>query len=254
MNTFIENKNGEKICVLVEQSDSPKGLVFVAHGLGGYKEQPHIRAFIEAFLEEGLSVVSFDARRGLGESEGTMEFADATSYYEDLKEVIDWAKKQTFYQEPFFMTGHSIGSLSIGLYAENYPEEVKAIAPISAVISGKLILSTKRDAEGYEKTGWWITPSRTKPGAIKKIRWKNYKEDIMKYDLFKDINKLQIPVLLIVGENDCGTPVKYHQMFFDKLPGEKELHIIKDAHHTFTDTNQLKEIKIILKNWIEKNL
>ncbi|MBL7057701.1 alpha/beta fold hydrolase, partial [Candidatus Woesearchaeota archaeon] len=131
MKTFIENNNGEKICVLVEKNENSKGLVFVAHGLGGYKEQPHIRAFIEAFLEEEFCAVSFDARRGLGESEGTMEFADATSYIEDLEEVIDWAKKQTFYQEPFFMTGHSIGSLSIGLYAENYPEEVKAIAPIS---------------------------------------------------------------------------------------------------------------------------
>ena len=40
------------------------------HGLGGFKEQPHIRAFAEAFTVKNFTVVTFDAANTFGESEG----------------------------------------------------------------------------------------------------------------------------------------------------------------------------------------
>lgn len=57
------------------------------------------------------------------------------THYHDLKDVIEWAQTQDWYQEPFCLAGHSLGGLSNLIYATNYPNKIKAFAPNSACIS-----------------------------------------------------------------------------------------------------------------------
>jgi len=135
---FIKNRKGENISVLVDRNEKKKGLAFVMHGLGGFKEQDHVATFADAFKEKGLTVVRFDTTNTLGESGGKYEDATITNYYEDLEDVIKWAQEQEWYQEPFALSGHSLGGICTALYAENYPVKVLALAPISTVVSGKL--------------------------------------------------------------------------------------------------------------------
>jgi len=115
---FIQNRKNQKLAVLVDQPENPKGLAFVMHGLGGFKEQPHIKIFAQSFQGAGYIVVRFDATNTFGESDGNYEDATTTNYYEDLEDVIGWAKTQAFYQEPFFLAGHSLGGICVALYAE----------------------------------------------------------------------------------------------------------------------------------------
>ena len=116
---FIKNRKDQKISVLVDVSPHQKGLAIVMHGLGGFKEQPHIRVFADSFKEDGFTVIRFDATNtlGSGESYGKYDDATATNYYEDLDDVMTWAKKQPWYQEPFWLAGHSLGGMSIILFA-----------------------------------------------------------------------------------------------------------------------------------------
>ena len=250
---FIKNRQGLDISVVVDVTKEQKGLVFVMHGLGGFKEQLHIQTFAKAFKEEGFTTVLFDTTNTFGESEGTYENATVTNYYFDLIDVINWAKKQQWYEEPFWLIGHSLGGISIALYAENFPEQVKAVAPISTVVSGELHHQNipKEKLNEFEKTGWRTSPSQSKPGIIKKLNWLQFSEDIQKYDLLKEVNKLNMPVLLIVGDSDESTPLEHQKILFEKLLGDKELHVIKGAHHTFRGEVHLVEIKAIIKKWIK---
>ena len=75
---------------------------------------------------------------------------------------------------------------------------------------------------------------------------------MQKYDFLETADRLTMPILLIVGEKDESTPVKHQKMLYEKLPGKKEIHIIKDAPHTFRKRKQLRQIKKIMKNWIKK--
>lgn len=127
---------------IVEESLASQGLAFVMHGLGGFKEQPHIRVMAEAFKQKGLTVVTFDTTNSIGESDGKYEDATTTNYYEDLEDVIVWASRQPWYKKPFYLAGHSLGGICTALFSEKYPDKVKALAPISTVVSGKL--STQR--------------------------------------------------------------------------------------------------------------
>ena len=170
--TFIKNHKEQKISVLIEKPENPRGLVFIMHGLGGFKEQPHIQAFADAFKENSFTVVLFDARDTIGESEGKMEDATISSYYKDLEDVIEWSKFQSWYKDPFWLAGHSLGGICIALYAENYPEKIKALAPISTLVSGKLNWETHdpKELEEWKRTGWQESESRSKPGVIKRLK------------------------------------------------------------------------------------
>ncbi|MGE5540773.1 MAG: alpha/beta hydrolase [Bacillota bacterium] len=252
---FIKNRKGKKLSVLVEIAEDQKGLVFGMHGLGGFKEQEHIQTFTDAFRECGFTTVRFDAANTLGESEGVYEDAAITNYYEDLEDVIAWAKSQSWYQEPFALTGHSLGGICTTLYAERHPREVLALAPISPVVSGKLSVEAHERFEPEEfaewkKSGWRVTESKSKPGNMKRLPW-SHMEDRLKYDLVPDARTLTMPVLLIVGEADDTTPADHVKLLFDIIPGPKEFHAIKNAPHTFRRSEHLAEIRTIFLKWIE---
>jgi len=250
--TTIKNRKGQKIVILIEEKENSKGLAFVMHGLGGYKEQPAIQTMADSFGGQNYTVIRFDTTNTFGESEGQFEDATITNYYEDLEDVIAWSKNQSWYKEPFILAGHSLGGISILLYAEKFPEKIKAIAPISTVVSGKLSIETKReDLEKWEKEGMKVWKGSS--GIIKRLKWSHI-EDRLKYDILPEIDKIKVPVLLIVGEEDKSTPVEHQKILYDKLKSKKEFHIIKGSRHTFTEEMELNELKTLFDNWIKKSL
>lgn len=251
----IKNRKGQKIVVLIEKNENPKGLAFVMHGLSGFKEQTHVATFAQAFKNKGFTVVRFDTTNAYGESDGKYEDATTTNYYEDLEDVIVWTKTQNWYQEPFWLAGHSLGGISIILYAEKNPEEIKALVPISTVVSGKLSVEARgaQEIKNWRETGFEEEESVSIPGLVKKTPW-SHMEDRLKYDVLPNVNKLTMPVLLIVGEKDESTPPAHQQILFDNLQGPKEIHIINGAPHTFRNLKELREVQKIIEKWIDKYL
>jgi uncharacterized protein len=251
MKLNIKNRKGEKLVILIDAIENQKGLVFVMHGLGGNKEKPTVKALMQGFVENNLTCIRFDTTNSFGESDGEYEKATVTNYSEDLEDVIEWAKTQPWYQEPFYLTGHSLGGMSILLYAEKYPEKVKGLVPASSVISGELSLDTERYKgndilKNWKETGWY---KRESYGKIKNLPW-SHMEDRFKYNILENANKLTMPVLLIVGELDDGCPPKHQKLLYEKLPGKRELHIVKGAPHSFDKKEEHEDIIKTIKEWL----
>lgn len=251
MNRFeVHNRKGERVVVLVEQPGESHGLAFVMHGLGGFKEQPHIATVAETLREHGYAAVRFDTTNTFGESDGRYEDATTTNYYEDLEDVVAWAATQPWYREPFVMAGHSLGGLCICLFAQKHPEKVSALIPMSPVVSGKLSLEANPDEVGaWRKSGWRVSESRSRPGVTKRLPW-SHMEDRLKYDLLPTADRLTMPVLLIVASGDDTTPASHVRMLHDALPGPKRLHIIEGEDHTFRKREQLDEIRNVVAGWL----
>jgi len=250
---IIKNRRKQKIAVIIEKNPWGKGLAFVMHGLGGNKNQPHIKTMGQAFFNNGYTVVRFDTTNTFGESDGKYEDATVTNYYHDLEDVIKWAKKQSWFQQHFVLAGHSLGASCTAYYAENHPKEVKAIAPISVMLSGKLSIEAhgKKKIENWKKTGWLIQERTSQPGTFKKLKWSHMK-DRLKYDLLKKVKKLNMPVLLVVGQLDTSTPLKHQKILFNRLPTiKKELYVINGSHHTFRKQKHLVKLKSIFNRWIK---
>ena len=157
-------------------------------------------------------------------------------------------------QKGLVFVAHGLGGLTTLTYAENHPDKVKCMTPISSVISGKLSVSSdkyKKILETWKETGWREETSVTVPGRVKRLKWSHI-EDRMQYDVLKKAEMLTMPVLLIVGELDDGTPPEHQQQLFDALPGPKQMHIIKGASHNFRRQKHLDEIYKTLDVWIKK--
>jgi len=150
---FIKNRKKLKVAVCVEQGDGA-GLVFLMHGLGGFKEQPHISMMADVFARNGFTVVRFDATNSLGASDGSYQHATVTNYLADLEDVIAWAKTQAWYEEPFTLAAHNMGGMCIALYAARYPSLVKALAPVATIVNGPLSLQALKTKEASTMDAW----------------------------------------------------------------------------------------------------
>lgn len=253
---FTKNRERKKLCVVLEGAPKPGRLAFVMHGLSGYKDELHIRAMIEAFLENHYTVVSFDTSHTFGESDGTEDYPDATltNYHADLEDVIAWAAEQPWYSEPFVLCGHSLGAVSVALFAEDYPERVKALAPIATVVSGQLSMDTyklfgnEKDLEQWKQDGIQVTMSRDGTRE-KRLKW-SHMEDRLTYNLLPKAARLTMPVIMVAGSEDIPTPPIHQQVLYKALPGRKEFHIIAGAQHSFHEPHERAELKQLLKTWI----
>ena len=252
----IKNRKGLEIVGVVSAPENSKGLAFTIHGLGGFKEQSHIMVLVDALLENGYTVVNFDTTNSLGESQGKYENATVQLHYEDLVDVISWAKVQDWYKEPFILVGHSLGGYAVARYAEEYPSEVEALFPYALMVAGELSYKASEMFEPeklkeWRETGWKVEESNSKPGIIKKLPW-SHMEERLKHDLRPNAYKLSMPVLFIVGENDKACTSGNQHLLYDLIPGPKEIHIIPGAPHTFKESAHLAQSKVIFENWLKK--
>jgi pimeloyl-ACP methyl ester carboxylesterase len=255
----IKNRHDLKLVIQVDEPENPTNLVFIAHGQGGFIEQPHIQAFADAFLENDFRVVRFDATNSIGESDGDIINVTTTNYLEDLQDVIKWARTQQWYKEPFALAGHSMGGMSTALYAEQHPKEVLCLAPIAAVINYHLAESKydPKDLKSWQKQGYQESKSYSKPGVVKRVRW-GFMEDLKKYDLLRNASRLAMPVLLMAGEDDKGTPYKHQKILYDAMPGNKvTLLKVENADHNFRGSGdyakKLREVKKAISEWLRNN-
>jgi pimeloyl-ACP methyl ester carboxylesterase len=203
-------------------------------------------------------VVNFDATNSIGESGGKYENATMQNHYEDLVDVINWTKTQEWYKEPFILVGHSLGGFAVAKYAEEYSKEVKAVFPYAAVFSGEDSFAAyfkfrAEEIKDWKEKGWTYRTSNSKPGIEMKLPF-SHMEERLKHNLKLNISRLTIPILFVVGENDTSCPPEHQKNFLNLLPKDtkKEMHIIKDAPHTFHDLEHLNHLKKILDNWLKK--
>ena len=248
MKVTVKNRRGEDIVVLADVSEKNKGLAFILHGMGRNKEDPCVVAVTESFKNKGYSAVRFDSTNTFGESFGKYEDCTFTGFYQDFEDVVNWAKNQKWYQEPFVAAGHIMGASCAVLFSEKYPRKIKGLAAISMIVSGKLYFEgyPAEFLENWKKTGFY---EWTEEGVSKKIKWA-FVEDALKYDYLEGIENLKFPVLFLAGEEDPESSVKNQELFCSHIPNNAELIVIKNAPHIIKDRVHLDEIKNIFSNWI----
>ncbi len=254
MKTTITNRNNINLAVVVENPEETSGLAFVVHGLGGFKEQVHMRTIADTFLEADYTVVTYDAANTIGESGGRMEDATLTNYFRDLEDITAWAATQDWYKEPFVVAGHSLGGASSLLYAAKYPDKVKAIVPVSAFTGidlKEIQWQDKPENIAWKQQGYKLEESKGKPGVMKKIGW-GFMEDAQTYDLRTNAPQITCPALFITGSEDERCAPAYQQQVIDKLAGMGKLHIIEGMDHNPSTPEHNDVLRTILQQWLQK--
>lgn len=250
---FIKARGGEKISIILEKANSQKGLVFIMHGLGAIKEAAYMDAFAKAFFAKAFTVVRFDNRHSVGESEGQYQDVNFSNTAEDLEDVLAWAKGEDWYMEPFFLAGHSMGAGCVMWYSVNHPGKVAGLMTASTVISGAQTLKRfpKHQLMEFAKSGG---KSFIRLKFYAEWKWRKFKKDILKYDIVPEAHKIDMPLLMIVGEEDFSTPLEDQMRVYNKAIGQKEIKVIKGAGHTFYDKKSLDQIEESIRKWLDKRI
>lgn len=233
-------------------------LAIVQHGYSGSMDQPHIRAIAETFRRHGFPTLSLDATHSFNASDGNLEDSSILTHLHDLEDCIGWAKGQTWYREPFALAGQSLGGYTVLHYAEEHPEEISLLFPCSAVTTGKKLAEAfERNLPGTIFSDWknkGFQEIESWDGSGKRGRRPfSWLTGMAGYDAYENIEKLTMPVLMVVGSNDIPTPPDHQLMFYNLLPEPKEMHIIPGSDHSFSEAPHREKMAEILGKWIEKN-
>lgn len=255
----IDGNNRRKLSVIVEEAkEPPRGTVILMHGLGGYKEQPLMRALADAFGDMQFSVVRFDAANSVGESSGTYALGTATSFLNDLVSVVDWLEGQGARGNgPLWLAGHSLGGLCVFEYAMQFPSRISGVVTYGSVISGT---HSQEAYVQYRKDEWeeWrqkgFREDRVPVRGVRNRLPFSHFEDRLHYDLTRHADTFATPTLMMVGENDQHTPVSHQQDVYVRLKGQKRLNVLPGASHTPTGHADLDAIKTCVKEFIGAQL
>ncbi len=256
----IKNRLGLKLVIQVDELENATQLVFIAHGLKGSKDLPHIKAFARAFRQAGYMVVRFDATHAAGESDGELFDVTFDTYVHDLEDVIEWARmqEQEWFVSPFALCGHSMGAQSTAWYAEQHPEEIELLAPMAPVVNYELYSATydSQELKDYKEKGYRELVSSSQPEVIQRIGWACH-ESLKNYDILSQASELTMPVIDIVGSEDEPCPVSHQEMFMNHIPGNnKHLIVVQGMQHSYRNatTNKvdggLDEVEKVLKDWL----
>lgn len=256
MDTYIVNDKNERMAIHVSTSpldDAP--VVLIEHGLAGFKEEDMILAAARAFKNQNFTVVTFDARFGLGDSDGDLEQANFTHFIEDLKTLVAWVKMQSFFSGKLFLCGHSLGAGACFYYAAHFANDVQGVVSMAAVVSGQLLLDSYLEHKPDFVREWQknkLLP-RVHPSIKERQGYISYAHinDALRYHLIDEVYKINCPVLLILADRDISSTLQINQKIFDALQTSKKMVIIENATHTFkSPENQLK-IEQVIEMWIK---
>ena len=271
---FFTNNNGKRIyfqCWL--PSEQHRGNILLAHGIGEHSGR--YQNFAEFFTENGFAVLALDLQ-GHGKSAGKRGHIPQFHDFVDDLEKLRTETLQDQKDKPSFVLGHSMGGLIAFLYLLRYQENVKGAIFSSPALALKMKIPKWKTILG--KIMAKIAPSITMSNEINadflshdKSVVTSYKKDELVHDqvsagLFSSMmeamalcskrgNKITVPALLLLGENDVLIGKEGAQEIFNLISSEnKETVIIEGAYHEiFNEIDKLKVYKIVL-NWLSANI
>jgi pimeloyl-ACP methyl ester carboxylesterase len=211
-------------------------IIFAIHGAGSGAW--FWRKMRDPLAKSDISLLAIDLP-GRGESEGQGRLS-----VEEYRDVLRDLVKRLGLTRPIAM-GHSMGGGIALDWAINYPAELSGLILVGTGarlrVNPLILNSIKENYDGYlagmEKMAFGKNPS---PEAVRELTEQSKKvpleiayNDFMgcdKFDAIKDVPKISLPTLILCGDADMLTPLKYSEFLRKNIVGS-DLKIIPDAGH-----------------------
>lgn len=227
-------------------------LVFV-HGAGSTHEVWQAQ---QQHFEDKAKVIIPDLP-GHGNSSGNGY--DSIDKYADL--IINLIKDLNI--DEFVLIGHSMGGAVAQNIALRYPEFLSSLVLIATGARLRVAPQVFKAIESDYKQYIALASSFSMAGSTNK-QIRSVFENILthsspqsaysdflacdKFDIMDKINTIKTKTLIIVGDNDMMTPVKYAMYLNQKINGS-ELKIIKDAGHMVM-MEKPQEVNIAIERFV----
>lgn len=233
--TFTSDK-GQKLTgyKYYRSSESPKGMVVIAHGFGGGGHRSYMN-IADYFADNGYWVFAYDAT-GNDESEGDV-VGGLPQGIIDLDYALRFVKSE-FEGLPIVLWGHSWGGYSVGSVTKLHPD-VKA----AVIVSGFNESLDMLECEGRKIVGNIID-------FVLPIFVKHEKKTFGEYASMSILDSLastELPALFIHSEDDEMIPIEISfDRYFEKFSGDDRFSFIryKDKGHNFIFCSENRKIYV----------
>ncbi len=247
-NISIDGKYQKPIVtdVFYKENHQPKKIVVFCHGYKGFKDWGAWNLMAIAFAKAGFFFIKFNFSHNGGTLEQPIDFPDLEAFgnnnytkeLDDLETVLDWISSEKNYKseiniDDISIIGHSRGG-GIVLLKANEDERVKKVITLAAVCDFGKRSSTIGDLENWQKTGVkYVVNGRTKQNMPHFYQfYKDFKANEARLNIQKAVENLQIPQLIIHGNNDDAVFLNEGENL-KKWNSEAQLEVIENANHVF---------------------
>jgi pimeloyl-ACP methyl ester carboxylesterase len=226
--------------------------VVLVHGAGGSAATwfMQLRGLSKEFRIHAVEL------NGHGSSRDREEPDTMRAYLKDIDSVIEQL------DEPI-LGGHSMGGALTQQYALDHPGSLRGIILVG---TGARLRCTpmifhllERDFEAYlDALSEFMFHSDTDPRIIDASRAEaaRCKPEVIsrdfgmcdKFDIMEEVNSIDVPALIIVGESDVMTPVKYSQYLADEIPHSELVVIPKAGHAVMLEQPNL--VNDAIREWV----
>ncbi len=270
-NFILPGKHNKPILVDVfyKETNQPKPIVIFCHGYKGFKDWGAWGLMAKAFANEGFFFVKFNFSHNGGTVDEPIDFPDLEAFgnnnytkeLDDLETVIDWVLGlKDFSNEidinQLSLIGHSRAGGIVTIKAEE-DKRISKVISLAGVSDFGSRSATSGDLEQWKKDGVkFALNGRTKQQMPHYIQfYENFIDNEDRLTIKRAIENLEIPHLIIHGDNDSSIAVEEAKIQHQWNP-KSELVIIENADHVFNTSHpwNKKEVSKELDQFINYSI
>ncbi|MBV1922441.1 MAG: alpha/beta hydrolase [Flavobacteriaceae bacterium] len=248
-NLILESKGQKPILLDVhfQKTNQPKPTVIFCHGFKGYKDWGAWHLVAEAFSKAGFFFVKFNFSHNGGTKEQPIDFPDLTAFSEnnyskeldDLDRVIDFMTTSNSFseeinKETISLIGHSRGGGIVLIKSEENPI-IKSVVTWAGVSDYKArFMEQSETFNEWKKSGvTYIVNGRTNQNMPLGFQfYQDFNENENRLTIRRAVKELQIPYLIIHGENDVTVTLKEAQLL-KQWATKSSFKVIENGDHVF---------------------
>ncbi len=275
---FLELNNGNRIHVDIYNPRNPKALIILLHGVGG---NGRLLSFLAVPLfKSGYKIICPDLPLyGYSEYIGTVNY---DTWLADAHEIAEYYAKEKL---PMFLFGLSAGGMlayqvacctpairgvlvtcildqRLKIVREETainPQLVRFALPVAAYIRKrfpnicipmKWVANMKAIVNNKELAKLLMGDKKSSGAKITL----DFLYTMLNPNIMIEPSDFKTPFLLLHPENDLWTPISLSRLFYDKLKGEKELHLLEGAGHFPIEEQGLKTLVEKSLAFLEKHM
>lgn len=246
---FVLHRTNKKPILLdtfYSEKFSNQPIVIFCHGYKGFKDWGAWNLMAKSIAEAGICIIKFNFSHNGGTMENPIDFPDLEAFgnnnysieLDDLNDVINWATK-TFKDNSFVDTnnlvliGHSRGG-GITILKSSKDERIKKLITLASVCDFSKRTATIGNLEEWKELGVkYVLNGRTKQKMPHYYQfYEDFKANEKRLDIEAAEKKLQIPHLIIHGNNDTSVSID-EAYILHKWNPNSQLEIIEAADHVF---------------------
>ena len=245
----ITSSEGLPIRGNIDAPPDPRALVILIHGWKGFKDWGFFPWLAETLCDQRFAVCRFNmSRSGVGENPESFErldlFADDTYSIQlaDLRTVVEHAQK--LFDLPTFLVGHSRGGGIALLGARDVPK-LSGVATWSSI--SRVDSWDEATVKAWRRDGYLdVINARTKQNMrMSTSILDDYEAHRDRLDILKNVEQLEVPLLVIHGANDESVPALSGEKIAEHARDVSHL-VIANASHTFNAIHPLVNVPFAL--------